>query len=75
MRQTTDPNQSKYIMGTLLSSIREMAILIWIQSYSKNIMVPLKRYIKGINIKRNIITVGDREGGMIWENGIETCII
>ena len=26
-------------------------------------------------IEQSLDSVGEREGGMIWENGIETCII
>lgn len=54
MRQTTDPNQSKYMIEALLPSKKK-----WLYkfgySHTVKYYVTLKRYIKGISsIKRKI---------------------
>ena len=39
-------------------------------------MVAITLYAKETQMYRTVMdSVGEGEGGMIWENGIETCII
>ena len=39
-------------------------------------MTPYARQQKDTDVKNSLLdSMGEREGGMIWENGIETCIL
>ena len=36
----------------------------------------MRDYKRDTDVKNRLLdSVGEREGGMIWENGIETCIL